>query len=192
MEADMGRMGLLAPVGALLLMGFAPEKVQEQAYREAGNGEIVFKSYPPASLRAGEHGTVGFEVALFKDGRLRSCAVTKSSGFTRLDDATCDMIVRYAQFNSAEARLNARGMLNGQVRWELPAGLVKAVPPPATVQQKISLAAKDEGLFCRRTLKVGSLQRSTKLCLTRSDWAKAEEIARKQTEDMREKKGPLQ
>ena len=188
----MARMALLAPLGALLLMGFAPETAQEQAYRQAENGELVFKSYPPASLRAGEHGIVEFEVELFKDGRLRRCAVTKSSGFTRLDEATCDMIVRYARFNSAEAHLNARGMRNGQVRWELPAGLVKAVPPPAAVQQKISLAAKDEGLICRRTLKVGSLQRRTKMCLTRSDWAKAEEIARKETEDMREKKGPLQ
>jgi periplasmic protein TonB len=35
------------------------------------------------------------------DGKVTSCTVTQSSGFPRLDDATCKIIMRRFRFNPA-------------------------------------------------------------------------------------------
>ena len=48
--------------------------------------------YPPELRRAGEHGHVGYRFDVTKHGRITHCAVTASSGFPRLDAATCALV----------------------------------------------------------------------------------------------------
>lgn len=58
-------------------------------------------SYPRQALAAGEQGTVGITVTIGKDGRVKDCVVTKSSGFQSLDNGTCDEFIKYAVFKPA-------------------------------------------------------------------------------------------
>lgn len=165
----------------LLVAGFSSQKSVGQAYQMSRAGELVFRAYPAESLKRGEQGAVGYQISLFKSGRIRSCKVTKSSGFTRLDSATCDMILKYLQVKSAQKRTNGRAVRDGQVQWALPG---RFSPPPPTVSDA-ELATAQAEVFCRSVLQVGSLYRKSKLCLTRSDWTRAEENARFKTEAMR-------
>lgn len=78
--------------------------------------------YPPSSLRAEEQGTTGFRVEIGTDGRVTSCSVTKSSGHSGLDDATCKLVTRRAKFTPAK---DASGnpiadSYSNRVRWQIP------------------------------------------------------------------------
>src|SRR5690349_10279574 len=56
--------------------------------------EVMQSNYPRESLALGEQGAVNFSVELDEHARIESCVVTKSSGYARLDAATCDLIVQ--------------------------------------------------------------------------------------------------
>lgn len=165
-----------------------------KAERAVTNGEIVLDHYPPESLKAGEEGTVHFRVTLDKDGGLTTCAVTESSGFPRLDSATCDMLVATARFRRAEDATGPRqrAIHDGTVVWKLPAGLAKAerpTPAPPTTVKTEDLA--DAALICRRVPKLGGIYVKTKMCLTKEDWARARDNAQRETKEMQETRGPL-
>jgi protein TonB len=49
-------------------------------------------AYPVISQRLGEHGTTGVIVSISTEGEVTDCKVEKSSGFQRLDSATCDWV----------------------------------------------------------------------------------------------------
>lgn len=187
------RQGLGITIAAGMIALSAPGALAAEARTaaeiDAKNGEIVLDHYPPASLKAGEHGTVHFRVTLAKDGGLTTCAVTKSSGFPRLDTATCDMIVATARFRRSEGDQRQRTTHDGTVVWKLPEGLIRALPPEAPAASAETLA--DATLICRRTNKVGSLYVKTKQCLTKEDWERARENARRETHDMQTPKGKL-
>lgn len=144
--------------------------------REERNSEIVRYYYPAKSLKLGEEGDVHFLVELNRDGKLHSCAITKSSGYPRLDQATCDMIVATAYFRGAE-RDGVRQISSheGTVAWRLPAEYARReAPKPAAVTADI------DPIICRRTLKLGSLYIKQKLCLTKSDWKFADDLAKQE------------
>jgi protein TonB len=48
--------------------------------------------YPPISVRLGEQGTSLVQVTINTEGHVTECAVNKSSGSERLDNAACDWI----------------------------------------------------------------------------------------------------
>lgn len=171
---------LILAVGATLA-GFTSQTTTKGSYQLSRAGQLIFRSYPAESLRLGEQGIVGYQITMFKDGNIRSCKVTASSGFPRLDAATCDMILRYLSVESAKKRINGRAMRDGQVLWTLPG---RDLPPPPTMSNA-ELAKAHSEIICRQTLQVGSLWRKSKLCLTRADWDRAEENARFKTEAMR-------
>jgi protein TonB len=56
---------------------------------------------PPSSLRNGEQGVVGFEVKVDAAGKPTDCRVTASSGFSSLDNETCQQIMRRGRFSPA-------------------------------------------------------------------------------------------
>jgi periplasmic protein TonB len=58
-------------------------------------------SYPPRALREEREGTVGVRVSVTPQGRAANCQVTSSSGSPDLDQAACQGMERYAQFNPA-------------------------------------------------------------------------------------------
>lgn len=57
--------------------------------------------FPDASRRAEEQGVTRVSYVVGTDGKVSSCTVTQSSGFPRLDDATCKIIMRRFRFNPA-------------------------------------------------------------------------------------------
>jgi TonB family protein len=154
---------------------------------------LILENYPPGSLKAGEEGTVGFQATLDRDGKLASCVVTRSSGYPRLDKATCDMIVETARFGLSEKRGSKRTPTHNYfVEWKLPAGYAKG-PPPAPVRDETKTETKlaDAKLICKRSQKVGSIIIQKKVCLTKDDWARAEEFAKEETQRLQTPKGPI-
>jgi TonB family protein len=139
--------------------------------------DIVAQNYPAASLARGEQGSVAFEVGIDRRGRLESCAITQSSGYPDLDSATCEMLLRHARFSSRRgAPLTT---VAGSVDWKHPLGdAAPSAPPPMNIS-RAELA--ESRLICKRDDKNGSLVIKTKYCLTRSDWTKAEDNARRET-----------
>ena len=57
--------------------------------------------FPDASRRAEEAGVTRVSYTVDVDGKVSACNVTQSSGFPRLDDATCKIIMRRFRFNPA-------------------------------------------------------------------------------------------
>lgn len=58
-------------------------------------------NYPARALREEREGTVGVRVTVTAQGRATGCQVTASSGHSDLDQAACQGMERYAQFNPA-------------------------------------------------------------------------------------------
>lgn len=106
----------------LLLGGSAVAQENPQEVTRKSNGEIQFAHYPSGSLARGEQGTVGIEVTTDNQGRLRSCAVYKSSGFPALDNATCDLLISHLKMKPWLPPNGGGGARRqqGQVTWALP------------------------------------------------------------------------
>jgi len=146
--------------------------------------DIMRANYPQESLARGEQGTVQFAVDLDADARIESCVVTKSSGYARLDSATCDLIVLHANFAPAEAEGGKRVATTrtGHVAWKLPpAYLANASRAPAPVQISAAELEKNR-LFCRRMKAAGSFIKTKTHCLTRGEWMTAESTMREEME----------
>jgi|SRR5690606_2835196 protein TonB len=86
------------------------------------NGWIDDSDYPRRAIIDGAEGTVAFRLEIGTNGRVSSCELTRPSGHRALDDATCRLISRRAQFDPATDETGARvpGTYTGSVRWELP------------------------------------------------------------------------
>lgn len=170
---------MLMSASCLLLAQAAAASTPTERQR-AGNDEIIQDSYPKASLKAGEQGPVQFQVSLDKRGKLTSCAVTRGSGYPRLDQATCDLIVRYARFGPSTDASGRRvpATREGLLIWRLPDGYEPAADAP-DITEVMNQERPDE-IECRRSTKVGSLYIKVKMCLTRADWLRADDYARQE------------
>ena len=89
--------------------------------KTGGSGDGVYFPYPSDSLQRREEGTVGYRVEVDKRGELRTCEVTRSSGFRSLDSATCTLLIRNGRFKT---RTNSEGrkvqyMHDGQIVWKI-------------------------------------------------------------------------
>lgn len=129
--------------------------------------EIVFQNYPPQSLAAGEQGPVYFIVKLDNRAQATSCQVTHGSGFPRLDEETCRLIVNHAVFKSA---LNAEGRAiksthEGVVNWRIP-----GTPQPPINPIPLTAATAPEKRICKRTTKIGTLSGFERTCMTQREW----------------------
>lgn len=78
--------------------------------------------YPTAALRRGEQGAAGFEVTIGPDGRVRDCRITRSSGSSSLDAATCAKVSARAQFTPARDENGdlVVGRYANVIRWRIP------------------------------------------------------------------------
>lgn len=86
------------------------------------NKDLISESdYPDESLRDNETGRVGFRVIVTSDGRVGSCRITRSSGYERLDRATCRLIERRARFDPARDSSGepVRGWFEGSYTWRV-------------------------------------------------------------------------
>jgi protein TonB len=100
-------------------MGIPPQRVR------ANLGEYFsIDDYPPAALRAGQEGMVGFRLTVGRDGRVARCKVTATSGSGALDRAACAILRRRARYWPARdaGGRPTRGTDSGRISWRLPAG----------------------------------------------------------------------
>ena len=148
---------------------------------EERNRKILQDFYPHDSLKLGEEGDVHFLVELNREGKLHSCVVTKSSGYPRLDKATCDMMVATAYFRSAEKDgIRQLSFHPGTVAWRLPPAHERPEGSFVKSASATASAPPSERIVCKRALRTGSLYIKTKLCLTERDWAISEDLARQE------------
>ncbi len=78
--------------------------------------------YPSQDLREGNQGVVRFRLGISAEGRVTSCTVTGSSGFSRLDARACDKLSTRARFDPASDDSGAKvaGSFSGSLRWSIP------------------------------------------------------------------------
>lgn len=167
-------------VSLLVVLGHAPGHTAPQ-----GPSTLILKNYPPESLARGEQGTVEFAVELDRDASIESCVVTKSSGYPRLDAATCDLIVRFAAFAPTEADgTRVATTKTGKIEWRLPQEYrrnASSAPKPLMVT---SAELETQRLICKRSNTAGSLIRLKTYCLTRHEWAQAQQNGQRDVRDM--------
>lgn len=86
-----------------------------------GRGNVFSDDdFPSASRAAEEEGVTRVSYLIGVDGRVTECQVTQSSGFKRLDDATCNIIQRRFRFNPATREGQPVPERRSQpVRWKL-------------------------------------------------------------------------
>ena len=153
---------------ALLLIAAltAPAQTQQSPV-QTKNGEFIFRQYPPRARAAGEQGSVRFQAEVDAKGNVMSCRVTASSGYRRLDDETCEMIIDHASFKpTLDSKGKAREAIHdGIVNWRIPGAAT-----PAKVAL-IGGKSPDE-VVCKRITKTGSLVSHSRLCLTRREWVR--------------------
>ena len=70
--------------------------------------------YPLLAMRMHQEGDTGFQAEYGSDGLVINCAVTKSSGFSALDNATCPLVKRQAHVIHHEP-----GMRNDIMIWRI-------------------------------------------------------------------------
>ena len=155
---------------------------QANEAREKANGEFILKHYPQGALDSGEQGLVRFRITLDQKGEMTGCEVTKSSGYSRLDTETCELIQRYARFKppvNSEGRPVA-ATRNGYVNWRLPAGMLPtAGPRPNSLAE-----AGTEKMVCRRGVRTGSLVATDRRCMRDQDWTRMTGEARRRLRDV--------
>ena len=132
---------------------------------QSKNGEFIFRQYPPRAKAAREQGTVKFRAEVDAKGNVMSCKVIASSGYRRLDDETCEMIIDHATFKpTLDGEGKAREAIHdGLVNWRLPG----VAPAPAP---KLAAADTPDKIICKRIPKTGSLVTHSRLCMTAREW----------------------
>ena len=164
----------------VLWLSVAVAAASPDAPVQSKNDEFIFRQYPPRAKAAGEQGTVRFRVNADAKGNVMSCKVTGSSGFHRLDDETCEMIVDHATFKPSldEGGKAREAVHDGLVNWRLEGEAAMPVPKLATTNTP-------DKIICKRITKTGSLVAHSRLCLTARQWDR-------KAEDFQEDWGRLQ
>jgi protein TonB len=88
-----------------------------------GSVSVGTDDYPSASLRACEQGSVAVRVTIGTDGRVKACEIVQSTGFSRLDDKTCEVAMRRWRYNPAkEGNTPVEATITQRVRWVVEKG----------------------------------------------------------------------
>ena len=90
--------------------------------RNGPAGWITNDDYSDRDLRRGNEGTASYRLVIGSDGRVDACEITRSTGHSTLDNATCRLIRQRARFDAA---MNDRGQkvvgtYSGTVAWRIP------------------------------------------------------------------------
>ena len=85
-------------------------------------GWVTQADYRSSWVNRGYDGQVGFRVSVGASGRVEGCSVTRSSGVSALDEATCQLVTRRARFAPAKNSQGRAvdGSYTGAVLWQLP------------------------------------------------------------------------
>jgi protein TonB len=101
----------------------APHFTPRQARPRGTPGAWISPNdYPAQDLREGNSGVTGFNVVIGRDGHPQGCTIIASSGYPRLDAATCQAILRRATFTPAtdDTGVAVAGDYQGKVHWTIP------------------------------------------------------------------------
>lgn len=113
--------GKVIPVNATCppVNRFTPKDPEPR--RNPGNWATP-NDYPSRALREEREGTTSFRVSVGTNGRVDTCTVTRSSGHSDLDEATCKNIKRRARFRPATNGDGDEvpGTWSNSVRWQIP------------------------------------------------------------------------
>jgi periplasmic protein TonB len=82
------------------------------------------EDYPASALANREEGRAAFTLNVLDNGRVGGCVITRSTGSSALDHATCAIMVRRARFTPArDSNGNpAADTVSGSLEWRLPEG----------------------------------------------------------------------
>ena len=107
-----------ALLSVALASAAAPAAAPDARQAEAN---AALNAYPKESLANGEQGIVYYHVKIDSRGHPTDCEVTQSSGYQRLDLATCSMLMDRAQFTPGrDGRGRAtRSTYDGKVIWRI-------------------------------------------------------------------------
>ena len=184
----MVKRGLLLATGLLLAVPGMAKMPQDAALGQANNWDVLLKLYPPRALAAREQGMVGFKVKLDRDGRALFCQVTHTSGYPRLDQETCDLVVLHAIFQPVKDTEGhkASPTSEGVVNWQIP-----TANGPMTPARPVAIASADapEKKICKRTQVTGSLARYERTCMTAREWNRARDESTQLFDELQGRKG---
>ncbi|WP_448585867.1 energy transducer TonB [Thermaurantiacus sp.] len=94
-----------------------------RATPRGGTVTVGTDDYPAASLRACEQGSVAVRVTIDTSGRVRDCEVVQSSGYSRLDEKTCEVALRRWRYNPArEGKTPIEATQVQRVKWVVEKG----------------------------------------------------------------------
>jgi len=112
-------MGLAESALFLFALAAAPVAAGDAARQAEANA--AFGVYPKESLAKGEQGTVFYHVRIDSRGHATDCEVTQSSGYQRLDMATCTMLMDRARFTPSRDQNGraTRSTYDGKVVWRI-------------------------------------------------------------------------
>ncbi|MFN2100097.1 energy transducer TonB [Altererythrobacter sp. MF3-039] len=83
---------------------------------------VTTRDYPSSPLRRGEEGITRFRLSVSANGTIESCTVTRSSGVTLLDQATCRYVSKRAKFHPGRDSSDkpVAGHYDSSVSWVIP------------------------------------------------------------------------
>ncbi|TRD10640.1 energy transducer TonB [Erythrobacter insulae] len=83
---------------------------------------VTDNDYRSTWIRREMSGVAGFSVTIDTNGRVSGCTITRSTGHSQLDDATCKLLERRARFNPAKDSNGkpVSGTYRNSVNWRLP------------------------------------------------------------------------
>ncbi len=92
--------------------------------RPKGNpgGWVTDNDYRSSWIRREYSGTANFILEISKTGRVSDCSITRSTGHSALDEATCTLLTKRARFDPAkDSSGNAvPGKFSSAITWKLP------------------------------------------------------------------------
>ena len=116
-----------APSGPIIIPspGAAPKPIAEAIAAKARNnpGEWITQSdYKTSWINRGWAGSAAFSLQIGANGRVEGCRITRSTGHTALDEATCALVAKRARFEPARngAGEKVPGSYSSSVLWQIP------------------------------------------------------------------------
>lgn len=92
--------------------------------RPKGNAArwVTNDDYRSRWIMEGMAGRAGFTLAIDAAGKVTGCTITRSTGHSALDGATCDLLTKRARFDAARDATGkpVAGTYNGAVTWQIP------------------------------------------------------------------------
>lgn len=126
--------------------------------------------YPPAALRSGAEGVVGFTLQINEQGQVVGCHITLTSKSELLDTQTCALMMQRAVFTPAHYTNGKtfKGEFSSRVRWAIPAmapmlPVVGTVAEPYRIVIKVEIDAKGTVAGCR-TIEPVNVREGTGFC----------------------------